>query len=150
MNKQERQSMIEKLVRENKVYRQKQLVDLLRKVGADVTQATVSRDIKEMQLMKTPDDAGNYCYAVPKEQLSNTKNELIRKLHEVFVFANHNDKLCVIKVLPGNGPIISGLVEKMNFPGFFAALNDDDTVMIFAQTVAAAENIYQEIIDLTD
>lgn len=148
MNKHDRQKLIKELITNNEIYRQEELVQLLLEYKVKVTQATVSRDINELQLMKLPVAGGKYRYILPHEHTSNAEQKLQEVLRDVFVLADYNDKLCVIKVLPGNGPIVSGLVEKMEYPGFFATLDDDDTIMIFMRTASEARKIYQEIIRL--
>lgn len=68
MRKQERQMAIRELLRQNNVERQEEIVALLRQRGIEVTQATISRDVKEMQLIKLPSPTGEYRYSFPAEK----------------------------------------------------------------------------------
>ena len=74
MKKQERQRMIKQVLHDNDVYRQEDLVRILAEKGVWVTQATVSRDVKDMQLIKLPTLDGTYVYSMPTEKKMNTEN----------------------------------------------------------------------------
>ena len=72
--KRKRHLMILKLIEEHSVSKQEELLELLCKNGFDVTQATVSRDIKELKLVKTTDKNGKYCYSYQNENNNDNKN----------------------------------------------------------------------------
>ena len=76
MNKHDRQKLIKKLITNNEIYRQEELVQLLLEHKVKVTQATVSRDINELQLMKLPVAGGKYRYILPHEHTSNAEQKL--------------------------------------------------------------------------
>lgn len=150
MKKKDRQSLIKKIITTNTVFRQEDLVALLKERNVEVTQATVSRDIKEMHLVKIPTKYGEYRYSMPTSSRVNSEEKLKRVLKDAFVFADYISNQVAVKVLPGNGPVVAELIEAMNYQGVFATLGDDNTVMIFTREEAAAPEIYQKLMRLVN
>ncbi len=134
MRKKERQRLIKQLLISNDIQRQEDFVSLLGKQGIQVTQATVSRDIKEMQLVKVPSVTGGYRYSLPTQKNVDTEKKLIQTIRDSFVSVDSQDKLVFIKVLPGSGPVISSLLYQMNYSEIFGTIGDDSTVLIIGKT----------------
>ena len=145
MKKHERHKLLKQLLVENTVYRQEDLVDLLAQRGIEVTQATISRDIKQLQLIKVPLNDGSYRYTLPSEKEVDTTMKLKKTLQDAFVDADVHNEMCVLKVQPGNGPTISSLIEQVDYPEIFACISDDDTVMIFNRSTKGAVKIQDEL-----
>jgi len=145
MKKHERHKLLKQLLVENTVYRQEDLVNLLAQRGIEVTQATISRDIKQLQLIKVPLNDGSYRYTLPSEKEVDTTMKLKKTLQDAFVDADVHNEMCVLKVQPGNGPTISSLIEQVDYPEIFACISDDDTVMIFNRSVKGAVKIQDEL-----
>lgn len=150
MKKQERQRMIKQVLHDNDVYRQEDLVRILAEKGVWVTQATVSRDVKDMQLIKLPTLDGIYVYSMPTEKKMNTEKKITKIISETYVFSNCHEDLCVVKVLPGNGPVLSSLIDQMNYPEVFATLGDDNTIMIYAYSPEDAQQIQQKLLAMVE
>ncbi|HIZ96549.1 MAG TPA: ArgR family transcriptional regulator [Candidatus Ligilactobacillus excrementavium] len=145
MKKHERHKLLKQLLVENTVYRQEDLVNLLAQRGIEVTQATISRDIKQLQLIKVPLNDGSYRYTLPSEKEVDTTMKLKKTLQDAFVDADVHNEMCVLKVQPGNGPTISSLIEQVDYPEIFACISDDDTVMIFNRSIKGAVKIQDEL-----
>ncbi|MBN7275216.1 ArgR family transcriptional regulator [Ligilactobacillus pobuzihii] len=145
MKKHERHKLLKQLLVENTVYRQEDLVNLLAQRGIEVTQATISRDIKQLQLIKVPLNDGSYRYTLPSEKEVDTTMKLKKTLQDAFVDADVHNEMCVLKVQPGNGPTISSLIEQVDYPEIFACISDDDTVMIFNRSTKGAVKIQDEL-----
>ncbi|KRL83772.1 arginine repressor [Ligilactobacillus apodemi] len=150
MRKQDRQRIIKKIIQENTVYRQEDFVALLSANGVEVTQATISRDVKEMQLIKLPTPDGSYRYSLPTTKQNNTEKKLIKVLKDAYLMSDCHRDMCMIKVLPGNGPALSSLISQMNYPEVFASLGDDDTVLLFARSNEDANAINTKLTALVD
>jgi arginine repressor len=106
MGKSQRHTAIRTLVQEHRVGSQEQLRELLVSRGFDVTQATLSRDIRELRLVKMPDPEGNTFYEVPD---TDQRPALARLLPTLFIGAEGTGNLLVVKTLAGgaqakNGP----------------------------------------------
>lgn len=145
MRKKERQRLIKQLLTSNNIQRQEDFVSLLHKQGIKVTQATVSRDIKDMQLVKVPSVTGGYRYSLPTQKNIDTEKKLVQSIRDSFVSVDSQDKLVFMKVLPGSGPVISSLMYQMNYSGIFGTLGDDNTVLIIGKTEADAINMRNQI-----
>ncbi|EHL96067.1 ArgR family transcriptional regulator [Lentilactobacillus parafarraginis] len=145
MHKKERQRLIKQLLVSNDIQRQEDFVTLLAKENVTVTQATVSRDIKDMQLVKVPSITGGYRYSLPTQKNVDTEKKLIQTVKDSFVSVKSMDKFIFINVLPGSGPVISSLLGQMNYREIFGTIGDDNTVLIVcnndADTVAFRERI---------
>ncbi|ETA74822.1 ArgR family transcriptional regulator [Ligilactobacillus equi] len=139
MRKKDRQELIKQILQNEEIYRQEDLVKRLDEQGIYVTQATISRDVKEMQLVKIPQDDGGYIYNVPTEKSNQLSLEKI--LSDSFVSCDTHNEMCFVKVLPGNGPILSSMIEQNKFEEVFATLCDDNSVMIFAKSAQAAQQL---------
>ena len=150
MRKKDRHKIIRQLIQNNMIYRQEDFVDLLNKQGIKVTQATISRDVKEMQLLKLPNSDGTYYYSLPTEKKVNTQKKLKKTLKDAYLFSDCHNDMCMFKVLPGSGPSVANLIEQMNYSEIFACLSDDDTVVIFVKSTKEALDLQQKLMDLIE
>ncbi|ANK59364.1 MULTISPECIES: arginine repressor [Loigolactobacillus] len=150
MRKVERQRIIRQLLDEHDVEKQEDLVALLDHADIKVTQATISRDIKDMQLVKVPSPSGGYRYSLPAQQAMDTEKKLKRTLYDAYVSLDVQDYFIVLKALPGNGTAIATLIDQMNFDGAFGTIGGDDTVLIIAKSADDAQHLYQTLLDLLE
>lgn len=130
LKKQERQNIIRQLLIDHEIKKQADFVDLLKKKGVDVTQATVSRDMSDMQLLKVPAQNGGYRYSMPPQKTVNASRKLQQTISDSFVTMRAQDNLIFIKVIPGSGPVVANLLEQMAFSEIFGTLGDDSSVLV--------------------
>jgi len=147
--KKERQSAVLKVIATTDVETQNQLIVELAKVGIDSTQATVSRDIKELHLIKELTSRGTYRYAVSDRP--DTQNNTIR-LKAIFKesvtsYANAQN-IVVIKTLPGLAPAACGAIDSMGIRNIVGSIAGDDTGFLAMNDVVAAEKFCKEIEDM--
>lgn len=140
-----RQRKIRELVREREIETQEELVEALRQEGMQVTQATVSRDIKELQLIKVPLGNGRYKYALPQDRRFNPEQKLKRALLDHFVSAEAAENLVVVKCLPGTANTIAALIDGMNWPEIVGTISGDDTMLLVCRTREKAEEMVDRI-----
>lgn len=95
MRKQVRQKLIKEILQENVIYKQEDIVEKLNARGINVTQATISRDVKEMQLVKLPTQTGSYRYSMPTLKEINVEKKLSDTLSESYVSSAQNRELCI-------------------------------------------------------
>lgn len=136
LKKQERQNIIRQLLADHEIKKQEDFVNLLKEKGVDVTQATVSRDMSEMQLLKVPAQNGGYRYSMPPQKTVNASRKLQQTISDSFVSMRTQDNFLFIKVIPGSGPVVANLLEQMAFPEVFGTLGDDSSVLV----ICTAEN----------
>lgn len=134
MRKKDRHRMISRLLNENIVRKQEDFVEILKQSGIEVTQATISRDIKEMKLIKVPSSGGGYQYSMPAETKENLEERLDRLLADGFVRIDVMEKFLYMKAIPGNAAAIAKLIEKQYKTELFAVVNDDDSILMIART----------------
>ncbi|MDT2737137.1 ArgR family transcriptional regulator [Enterococcus pseudoavium] len=145
MRKQERHRIITQLLSEHDVKKQEDFVAILAQQGVTVTQATISRDIKEMKLIKVPAQNGGYRYSVPQKEQEDVNEKLADLLKEAVVSVDQMEKFISVKTLPGNASACANLLEKQFAKNLFATVNDDDSVLMIARTEEEAKQIQQEI-----
>ena len=103
----------------------------MRNEGIEVTQATVSRDIKELMLVKVPDANGNYHYAYPKEHnMLLTPSRLERTFQDSIISIRVSQCLVVIRTLPGTAQAVAYAVDYMKWPEVLGTIAGDDTVFV--------------------
>ena len=126
-----RQDVIRDIVRNKDVRTQRVLVDELRAMGFDCTQATVSRDIADMGLRKLPE--GIYVLA---EDL-----HLQRMVSELVTGVLRTDNLVMIKAQPGTASGIAAAVDAAELPDVLGSLAGNDTILVIAQTAEDGERL---------
>lgn len=126
-----RQDAIRDIVRNKDVRTQRVLVDELRAMGFDCTQATVSRDIADMGLRKLPE--GIYVLA---EDL-----HLQRMVSELVTGVLRTDNLVMIKAQPGTASGIAAAVDAAELPDVLGSLTGNDTILVIAQTAEDGERL---------
>ena len=127
-SKQERQQAIKTLISNEQIQRQEDLVRKLNEAGWEVTQATISRDITEMQLVKVPLPTGGFAYAVMSG--ADYFGQLGRILQETTTDVATQGNMIMIKVAPGTGPALKTALEEANLPEVFGLIGDDAGVLV--------------------
>ncbi|ASV69055.1 transcriptional regulator ArgR [Cytobacillus sp. FSL W7-1323] len=148
MNKGQRHIKIRDLITNNDIETQDELVEELRNAGFNVTQATVSRDIKELHLVKVPLLDGRYKYSLPADQRFNPLQKLKRNLMDAFVRLDSAGHLLVMKVLPGNAMAIGVLMDNLDWDEILGTICGDDTCLIICRTPEEAEVISKRFLEM--
>ena len=126
-----RHAKIKEIIDDDKIETQEDLASALRGEGIEVTQATVSRDIKELMLVKVPDANGHYHYAYPKEHgMMLTMERLARTFHDSIVSVRASDSMVVIRSLPGTAQSVAFALDYMKWPEILGTIAGDDTVFV--------------------
>ncbi|AMA74640.1 MULTISPECIES: transcriptional regulator AhrC/ArgR [Aneurinibacillus] len=148
MNKGQRHIKIREIIARNDVETQDELVYLLCEAGFNVTQATVSRDIKELHLVKVPTNDGRYKYSLPADQRFNPHHKLKRTLIDSFVSIDQADNLLVMKTMPGNAHAIGALIDNLEWSEILGTICGDDTILIICRTKEAAGEMSQRFLNM--
>jgi len=148
MNKGQRHIKIREIITNNDIETQDELVDILKNGGFNVTQATVSRDIKELHLVKVPMMDGRYKYSLPADQRFNPLQKLKRSLMDAFVKIDGAGQLLVLKTLPGNANAIGALIDKLDWDEILGTLCGDDTCLIICRTEEDMKAIQDRFIEM--
>ncbi|MDR2834572.1 MAG: ArgR family transcriptional regulator [Streptococcaceae bacterium] len=143
MRKKDRLKEITKLLNEVKITKQEEFVIYLKQRGILVTQATVSRDISELGLIKISDGQGNFRYALPTTQEKAQLNAIFLHYKQSIVSIRQLDNQLYFQTIAGSAMALKRyLVENESF-GVFAMIADDDGLFVVLETVQLA-NKYKE------
>ena len=145
MKKVDRQRQIQQIIEENDVERQDDLVRLLGEAGIQVTQATISRDIKEMKLIKVPSTHGGYHYSLPNYHQEDKEAQLTATIKSNLVELKRSDRMVGLVMQPGHGPLMALLVNSLKFPEVFMAIGVDANVLVVCQSQTAAAEFEERI-----
>ncbi|MBO1512433.1 transcriptional regulator AhrC/ArgR [Metabacillus bambusae] len=148
MNKGQRHIKIREIISNNDIETQDELVDLLKGMGFNVTQATVSRDIKELHLVKVPMMDGRYKYSLPADQRFNPLQKLKRALMDAFVKIDSAGHMLVMKTLPGNANAIGALIDNLDWDEVLGTICGDDTILIICRTAQDTDSISERFLDM--
>ena len=147
--KRERQSAILRVISSTDVETQNQLIVELAKAGIESTQATVSRDIKELHLIKELTTRGTYRYAVSdRPETQNHKIRLKGIFKESVTSYACAQNIVVIKTLPGLAPAACGAIDAMGIRSLMGSIAGDDTGFLAMTDLASAERFCKEIEDM--
>ena len=130
-----RQSKIIEIIQKNEVETQDELSALLEKDGFRVTQATVSRDIRELKLTKIPTASGRQKYAVITDAPENLSKKYERVLREGFLSMDMAQNILVIKTAPGMAMAVCAAIDALEWNEIVGSIAGDDTIMCAVRTV---------------
>lgn len=139
--KAKRQALIREIVGKQSIQTQEELAEALRAHGMLVTQATVSRDIKEMHLLKVLADDGNYRYATMEKGNQGMNDRLIRMLADSVVEINSVNNLIVIRTLPGSAHVAAEAVDSLKWPELLGTIAGDNTILVIVRSNDEVETI---------
>ncbi|MBQ7128439.1 MAG: arginine repressor [Clostridia bacterium] len=143
MKKIRQQKMVE-LVQNNKICTQEELTDLLIKAGFKTTQATISRDIKELGLIKTTDKNGTQHYT------ARTVEKTVKSNHD-YIFSSsvisisHAVNDIVIKCYSGMANAACAVLDNIDFPEVLGTLAGDDTILVIAKSESDAVSLINKL-----
>jgi transcriptional regulator of arginine metabolism len=146
--KAQRQIKIREIIANQEIETQEELVQALREAGYHVTQATVSRDIKELNLVKVATNHGAYKYSLPADQRFNPLQKLKRLLQDSFVSIENSGNLIVLKTLPGNANAVASLLDHLEWEEIIGTIAGDDTILMICREHCNVEEIKQRFTDL--
>ena len=141
-----RQSVIMDIINEKDIETQNQLMEALAEKGIKSTQATLSRDIRDMRLVKELGPKGNYRYvAAPKQDTSDLDTRLKKIFKESVISYDIAQNLLVLKTLPGLAPAACSALDGMDIDGLVGTLAGDDTAFLAMKDNNYAVSFYREI-----
>ena len=132
--KAKRQAMIREIIESQSIQTQEELAEALRAHGMVVTQATVSRDIREMHLLKVLAEDGSYRYATMEKSDSGMNDRLIRMLSDSVVEMNSANNLIVIHTLPGSAHVAAEAIDNLKWPETIGTIAGDNTILVIVRT----------------
>ncbi len=145
MSKRLRQSELQKLIREKTLRTQEELAAELSRRGITATQVTLSRDLRELAIVKTPE---GYRRRDAVAQASTSPDNLARVLHEFLRQANVAQNLVVLRTNPGSANAVALALDTANLAEIVGTVAGDDTIFVAAPDSAAARRLERKLTDL--
>lgn len=140
-----RQEAIISLIGEYEIETQEELSERLREQGYKVTQATISRDIREMKLQKVIGSGGKYKYAMPKEAEHVLSQKFRNLLQEIVEGVDAANNIVVVKTSAGMASAAAAAIDSMQRSDLLGSVAGDDTVIIVMRDDAAAQSLVNEL-----
>ena len=148
--KTKRHNAIMELVQNRDIETQEELADLLRKRGYTVTQATVSRDIRELKLIKVAANGGGFKYAKPERHETAVSDRLTRILNDSLVNVDYSGNMIVVKTLSGSANVAAEALDNLGWEEILGTIAGDNTIFIVARNETDTAEITNRIRKLTD
>ncbi len=147
MKKGRQEKMLE-LISQYEIDTQDELIGRLREHGFDVTQATVSRDIRELKISKMTTGKGTYRYVLPRYEQEESGFKLNTTLADSIVSVDYAGNLVVLKTRPGLANAVAVGIDSMNLPQILGCVAGDDTIMIVSRDESSADAMTAHFGDL--
>ncbi|MGI6086014.1 MAG: arginine repressor [Acetivibrionales bacterium] len=138
-----RHAKILDIIENYEIETQDELAEKLRQSGMDVTQATISRDIKELRLVKVLSSEGRYRYSAMHSDGGNVNDRLLVIIKEAYVSCDYANNILVIKTLPGMAQAVAATIDALGWNDIVGTIAGDDTIMV----VCRAEKIAEDLMD---
>jgi len=139
-----RHAKILDLIKEHDIDTQDELLRCLRENGFDVTQATVSRDIKELRLVKTLSSKGKYRYSTGRDNARSISSKFYSLFGDSVVSVEAAQNILVIKCLTGMAQAVCAAMDTLNFTGVVGTLAGEDTILVVCKNNEVAEERQEE------
>ncbi len=140
MNKKERLEKIRRFVTDYQIGTQEEIVEHLREAGISATQATVSRDIKELGIVKIPLKDNTYIYELPKSivrSLQLAENNIIH--------AERMGHMINLQVIPGNTVFVKSQLMTVFSDQIFSCIADDNSILMVLRSEETAKDIFEQV-----
>jgi transcriptional regulator of arginine metabolism len=146
MEKPQRQRLIASIVSRRRVGSQHELADALARAGCEVTQATISRDIRELRLEKTTDALGRPRYVLPgRSRAGDPRETLNGVLRQFGSRATAAQNIVVVQAELGSAPAIARALDRLEHPKIVGTLAGDDTCLVITRSLRDARAVAREL-----
>ncbi|MER3479454.1 MAG: arginine repressor [Meiothermus sp.] len=144
--KEQRHRAIQEIISQENISTQAELVDRLRKRGYNVTQATVSRDINELRLVRVPLGRGKHKYALTQLELAEDVMDELKRIFRGFVHdVDRGENLLVLRTAEGHASGIALLLDRLRRDDIVGTIAGEDTILVVARSTADAERLQDEM-----
>ena len=146
--KRNRQEAILRVISQYEVETQQELAQRLKEEGFEVTQATVSRDIRDMKLSKMPTGEGHQKYVRFHNDEKHLSGKYVNVLKEGFVSIDMAQNILVVKTVSGMAMAVAAAIDAMKYPEIVGTIAGDDTIMMAVRTVEDTKSLLNQILQL--
>ncbi len=143
--KSERHDKIIKLINQYEIETQEELVERLNQSGFVVTQATISRDIRDLKLSKVQGSSGRQKYVVVQQSSGGLNEKYMRILKDGYVYMDMAQNILVIKTVAGMAMAVAAAIDAMAWPEVAGCIAGDDTIMCAIRSVEDTHTVMEKI-----
>ena len=143
-----RQTAILSIIEQYDVETQEELAGRLKEMGIVVTQATVSRDIKELRLLKVLSGSGGYKYATADKAEHGLSERFVRMFRDSVLSINFAGNIVVVKTLAGSANAAAEAIDSMRLPEILGTMAGDNTILVIVHNDAEAAQIVKRFHDM--
>lgn len=143
--KSKRHNKILEIINKRDIETQEELAEALKLAGFDVTQATVSRDIKNLKLLKIQNSNGRYKYVAPNKEFNDINGKLESILSNAAISAENVDKFVVIKTLTGSAMAVAEAIDTLFDTEVAGTIAGDNTIFILVRSIEKAEELVEKV-----
>jgi len=146
-HKLQRQVAIRKVISEGHIHSQEEILDQLKRLGFDLTQATLSRDLKNLKVAKVPDPSGEYTYILSEAGPPGNKTlQKVNLLADGFKGIDFSGNIGIIKTLPGYANSIASVIDNAGSWGIMGTVAGDDTILIVLREGVSKRELLDSLI----
>ena len=146
-----RLQLLKKIISEQEVSDQIQLLKELRNSGIETTQATISRDLQELNVVKVRVKQGRYKYEILEKASESDLSDQLRVVFDNFVDEiKATNNLIVIKTAPGNANSVAVIIDRLGLPEILGTIAGDDTILVIVDTDENRKRIENEFITILE
>lgn len=140
-----RLTVVRETIKKNKIDSQETLLQLLKDKGYEVTQATLSRDLKTLKVGKISDGWSGYFYSLPENELiTDTKKDYIQDVRRGIVSIEFSGNIGVIKTRPGHANSVCVALDVLGLPEILGTLAGDDTIFLILREGMTKEDLLED------
>ena len=144
-----RHQKIMDIIQQHNVETQEELAELLNQEGFPVTQATVSRDIKQLQLRKVPSANGRQCYAAASLGGTVLNDRMLNVLRDGFVSMEAAQNILVVRTVSGMAMAVAAAIDAVHIPKLVGSIAGDDTVMCVIRSCEDVPEVIDRLTEMT-
>ena len=145
MRKKDRHELIKQIISENPIRNQNELMDYLQQFHVSATQATISRDIRDLKIVKTVDDTGKPRFELFQDHQAPTEDDdikrLIRMTNEVIVKVDTVQFMTIVSTLPDNAHLLASVLDDLSSELIVATMASFDTIIIISRAPEDAAQV---------
>jgi transcriptional regulator of arginine metabolism len=140
-----RHAKIIEIINSKEIETQEELADELKRCGMDVTQATVSRDIKELKLIKVLSNSGKYKYVAITPEQNFLSNKLVNIFSQTVLYVENIENMVIIKTITGSASAAAEAIDSLSFDEIAGTIAGDNTIFIIVRSVDKAQELVKKI-----
>lgn len=142
-----RLAVLKEIIKKNKIDNQDMLLQMLKEEGFEVTQATLSRDLKMLKVGKISDGWHGYYYSLPEGELSNdSEQSLVEDVRRGVVSMEFSGNMGVIKTKSGHASAVAYALDNLGIPEILGTLAGDDTIFVLLREGMTKEDLREDFI----